>query len=902
MAGPPPPGPTLFGGVAWQAQQRPGAIAVVDGHVRLDFEQLEARSNQVARALIECGVAPCSRQPIGACVEGHHGVVALLAIMKTGNPYVPLDPDYPATRLQFMLDDSGAATLVTTSRLYQRSAFAALRFAGTVFEVDGKAAETVARQPADPLDLPVNGDTPAYVLYTSGSSGFPKGVVGQHSAMVNRFQWMWEAFPFDAEDVCCQKTSYNFLDSMFETFGCLAAGCPLVLLPPAARTDVRLLVDLLAKHRVTRLIVVPSLLRLITLEAEAPGARLAGLRYCTSSGEALTWELAAAFLAAVPQCTLLNLYGSTEVAADVTCFAVPANPCPPNMGLVPLGQPISHTGVHILDPETLRPLPPDTPGELFITGWGLAEGYWRRPELTRDAFVLLPGDAVGDPGGAAVRAYRSGDLGYCDVDGVLHYVGRRDQQVKVHGQRIDLLEVEAQIAACPGVTGACVVVRDEGRRLFAFATPVEVDGAAILQHLRSVLPAAVVPCQVVPLPTLPQLPSGKVDRPLLRTMASTMAVRSTPAAVFSCRAPPLATASMLVRLLRPVLDHLGDPLSDATEAGGGQEVVGAAIETHVPLARLGLDSMDGMIFKQAVLRELQRKHPDIAFPASALNLDFASFEWLTLDDVARQVDSLVMESREEDDGAGERAVILERDRRTPLAELREGGITAAARGDLAAVEAWLAGGRWAAEHAVDRRGSTALHWAAGNGHLAVCQALVAANVPVAAGNKLGRTALMLAAKGGHLPVVRWLVEEAGADPMQTERDGSGTFAWAVMGGDLGTIGYLATLPGVDIHATNRFGCTAANWSAAAGNVEVCRWLLAAGLDFGHRNAAGHGVVDAAAWKGHRPVLEWLLLAPDGPRLLAQLTLPDAKGLTVAQSTRLAGHHAVADWLEGLRPA
>tara|TARA_B110001452_G_scaffold186114_1_gene156598 strand:- start:162 stop:914 length:753 start_codon:yes stop_codon:yes gene_type:complete len=243
--------------------------------------------------------------------------------------------------------------------------------------------------------------------------------------------------------------------------------------------------------------------------------------------------------------------------------------------------------------------------------------------------------------------------------------------------------------------------------------------------------------------------------------------------------------------------------------------------------------------------------------------------------------------------------IVERDGRDPQANpLRPiGGISACAVGDLARAQRLAAQHGWLPAFAVDKHLSTPLMWAAGGGHLPVVRWLVEAQrVGVDATNRVHRTALHWACKTGQCAVARYLLEEAGADVHARMKDESTAFDWAVHSGDLPTMELLARHPSVDVAAMNRFGCAAVHWAAAAGNVASLRWLQRKGLELGHVNAAGHGAVAKAAWKGHLDALKWLLVEADGPRLVAQLALRDSEGRSVAEVVRDNGQHQVAEWL------
>ena len=292
----------------------------------------------------------------------------------------------------------------------------------------------------------------AHVIYTSGSTGTPKGVASAHRSSVNRFAWMWNAYPFGPDEVCCQKTSLSFVDAIWEIFGPLLRGVPLVIIPDEVVKDPSQFVASLAANRITRLVLVPSLLRAMLKSGADLGLQLADLRYCVCSGETLPVELAAAFREQLPGTTLLNLYGSSEVAADVTSHEVGSTE---GILSIPIGRPIANIQAYVLD-GNLRPVPVDVPGDIYIGGEGLARGYLNLPELTAEKFI--PDPFSGRPG---ARLFKTGDLGRYLPDGNIEYRGRRDHQVKMRGFRIELNEIEATLKTHPEVRDAVVVAREE---------------------------------------------------------------------------------------------------------------------------------------------------------------------------------------------------------------------------------------------------------------------------------------------------------------------------------------------------------------------------------------------------------------------------------------------------------
>src|ERR1700682_2700481 len=299
-----------------QVKRTPDVVAVVFGSDRVTYAELNARANQLAHYLLRLGVAPETR--VAICVDRSiEMIVGLLGILKAGGVYVPLEPTHPKERLSFMIEDSQAQLVLTQNYLLQSLP----TLDALVVALDADAHE-IARQERENPSVTIAAENGAHVIYTSGSTGRPKGVVSAHRSSVNRFAWMWREYPFAPGEVCCQKTSLSFVDSIWEIFGPLLKGVPLVIFRDEIVKDPSRFVQVLAEQKVTRLVLVRSLLRLLLERGDALEARLASLQYCVCSGETLTGELANAFRGQLTSAKLINLYGSSEVAADVTCYEV----------------------------------------------------------------------------------------------------------------------------------------------------------------------------------------------------------------------------------------------------------------------------------------------------------------------------------------------------------------------------------------------------------------------------------------------------------------------------------------------------------------------------------------------------------------------------------------------------
>ncbi|WP_353328748.1 amino acid adenylation domain-containing protein, partial [Chitiniphilus shinanonensis] len=501
-----------------QARQRPDAVALLFGDTQLGYDELNRRANRLAHRLIGLGVR---REAVVAVAleRSVELVVALLAVLKAGAAYLPLDPDYPAGRLAYMVEDSAPALLLTHGALAGRLPPAAT----TLLALD--TLDLAGERDDDPA-LALHGEQLAYVIYTSGSTGRPKGAGNRHRALFNRLAWMQQAYPLGPDDTVLQKTPFSFDVSVWEFFWPLMVGARLAVAAPGDHRDPARLVALIRRHAVTTLHFVPSMLQAFLAHGDIESCT--GLRRIVCSGEALPAEAQQGVFDRLPWAALHNLYGPTEAAIDVTHWTCRADLRKTRaQGFsVPIGAPISATTTYVLDGD-LNPAPQGVAGELYLGGLGLGRGYLGRPGLTAERFVADPFGGDDLQGGG--RLYRTGDLVRWNGDGQLEYLGRIDHQIKIRGLRIELGEVEAQLLAQPGVREAVAVAQDgpagdrpAGARLVGYVSAHAdhaLDPAALRAALAAHLPDYMVPSALVVLDTLPLNPNGKVDRKALPTAA-----------------------------------------------------------------------------------------------------------------------------------------------------------------------------------------------------------------------------------------------------------------------------------------------------------------------------------------------------------------------------------------------
>ncbi|HXM54814.1 MAG TPA: amino acid adenylation domain-containing protein [Candidatus Dormibacteraeota bacterium] len=491
--------------IAERAARQPDAVAVAldgDPEASLTYAELADAAARLATHLRARGVRPGDR--VGLCEHRHPRlVVSLLGALMAGAAFVPLDPDQPLARLRLQSADAGLAALLSSTRLLADRPGLAEREVAVDAVLPGLPAPAPPAPPPGPADV-------AYVIFTSGSTGRPKGVAVAHRALLNRLLWMQEAFPLDADDVVVQKTPYTFDVSLWEFFWPLLAGARLVLARPGEHRDPRRLAELFERHGVTTAHFVPPMLDAFLAERGA-AARARALRRVVCSGEALSRGTVARFFAEFGERApeLHNLYGPTEAAIDVTHW--PCGPADADAG-VPIGWPIANTRLYVLD-DRGEPVPAGVPGELFIGGVQVAEGYVGRPDLTAERFVP---DAFGARPGA--RLYRTGDRVRARSDGALEFLGRLDHQVKVRGFRVEPGEIEAALRRQDGVEQALVTLWRRGAedaRLVAYVVAASTDLEKVRGLLAAELPDYMVPAHLVRLDRLPLLANGKVDRAAL---------------------------------------------------------------------------------------------------------------------------------------------------------------------------------------------------------------------------------------------------------------------------------------------------------------------------------------------------------------------------------------------------
>ena len=511
----PLPDLTIPGLIEAQAARSPEAAAIVCGAVELTYAELNVRANRLAHLLLRRGIGP--EQVVGLAVERSiEMVVALLAILKTGAAYLPIDPSYPADRISFMLSDTAPVVLLLTAETAEALPQTTCpRILVEAQQDDGPAADLGDRDLGDrdlgdrDRVLALRPEHPAYVMYTSGSTGRPKAVVLPGRALLNLVLWHASVSPAGPKVRTAQFAALSFDVSATEILSTLSRGGCLVVPADDTRRDPEKLVHWLRDHRVSELNVPNVMLDAVCEAAAEAGLVLPDLLEIAQAGEALVLsERVAAFHRAVPGRRLHNHYGPTETHI-VTAHSLPSD-VRDWPATAPIGSPIPNSRVHVLD-GMLRHVPPGVTGELYVAGDLLARGYQRRPGQTAERFVADPF------GPAGTRMYRTGDLVRWNPAGELEFLGRADGQVKLRGIRIEPGEVEAVLLRHPHVAQAAVIVREDrpgDKRLVAYvvsAAAHELVPSQVRGFVGESLPEFMVPLVVV-LERLPVTPSGKLDR------------------------------------------------------------------------------------------------------------------------------------------------------------------------------------------------------------------------------------------------------------------------------------------------------------------------------------------------------------------------------------------------------
>ena len=562
-----------------QVSLTPDAVAVVYEQKQLSYQDLNHKANQLAHHLENLGVRPDTL--VGICVERSlEMVIGLLAILKVGGAYVPVDPSYPQERLQFMLQDAQVSILLTQASLFEQ-----LQQQQTqLFCLDRDWAK-IDHHSSLNLNTELTPENLVYVIYTSGSTGQPKGVMNRHGGICNRLLWMQETYGLTSEDRVLQKTPFSFDVSVWEFFWPLTVGARLIVAKPEGHKDSDYLIDLMVQQQISTVHFVPSMLAAFLQDPHIE--RLQSLKRVICSGEALSSQLQQDFFAHLG-CELHNLYGPTEAAIDVTAWHCQ----PDSQGTsVPIGHPIANTQIYILD-NGCQPVPIGVPGELHIGGAGLARGYLNRPDLTQERFIS-------NPFGKG-RLYKTGDLARYRADGAIEYIGRIDYQVKLRGFRIELGEIEAVLAQHPQVQQCVAMVREDtpgNKRLVAYVVrtdDLESELDSLKAHLKQHLPDYMVPNVLVPLESLPLTPNGKVDR---KALAAPDTDHS-----HGFVAPQTDEEKVLTEIWQDILGHGQIGIHDNFFELGGDSIL--SIQMIAQARKTGLSLSPKQLFQYQTISEL----------------------------------------------------------------------------------------------------------------------------------------------------------------------------------------------------------------------------------------------------------------------------------------------------------
>ncbi|MCY8081864.1 non-ribosomal peptide synthetase DhbF [Bacillus inaquosorum] len=540
-----------------QAVLTPERIALICDDVQVNYQELNEEANRLAHLLIEKGLGPEQFVAL-ALPRSPEMVASMLAVLKTGAAYLPLDPEFPADRISYMLEDANPSCIITTEEIAARLPDD-LSVPQLVLD-QAVTQEVVKRYSPDNPNVSVSLAHPAYIIYTSGSTGRPKGVVVTLKSLSNFLLSMQEAFSLGEEDRLLAVTTVAFDISALELYLPLISGAQIVIAQKETIREPQALAQMIEYFDINIMQATPTLWHaLVTNEPE----KLRGLRVLVG-GEALPSGLLQALHEL--HCPVTNLYGPTET----TIWSAAAFLEEGLKGVPPIGKPIWNTQVYVLD-NGLQPVPPGVVGELYIAGTGLARGYFRRPDLTAERFVA---DPYGPPG---ARMYRTGDQARWRADGSLDYIGRADHQIKIRGFRIELGEIDAVLAKHPDIEQAAVVVREDqpgDKRLVAYVVAASaIDTAELRRYVGASLPDYMVPAAFVEMDELPLTPNGKLDRKALPAPDLSTSV--------SDRGPRTPQEEILCDLFAEVLGLARVGIDDSFFELGGHSLLAARLMSRI---------------------------------------------------------------------------------------------------------------------------------------------------------------------------------------------------------------------------------------------------------------------------------------------------------------------------------
>jgi amino acid adenylation domain-containing protein len=568
-----------------QVVRDPSAIAIIFGERQMTYRELNERANKLARHLRARGVGPDVL--VGVCLERSPDlVVALLAVWKAGGAYVPLDPAYPPERLSFMVEDAQTRVLVTEEKC--RALFASID--AIYVDTDWPRLSQEDSDNLAPNNKPSN---LAYVIYTSGSTGKPKGAMIIQSGLVNYLCWAIRTYAVEPGRSVPVHSSVSFDLTVTSLYTPLLSGGKVELLPEDIGAQ-SLLAALLRTGDRSLVKITPAHLELLSQQISPQEAK--GMtRAFVIGGENLLAEKLELWRGSASATRLINEYGPTETV--VGCCIYEVQPGDPESGPVPIGRPIANTQLYILDPH-MQPVPVGSMGELYIGGAGVGRGYLNRPELTAERFLADPFSQVPD-----ARLYKSGDLARYRHDGIIEYLGRADDQVKVRGYRIELGEIEAALLAQPNVQACAVLAREDepgDRRLVGYLVPRNGNAPNaddLRLALKETLPEYMVPSQFVVMDALPLTPNGKIDRKNLPAPA-----RDTSGAGKG-GAPKTETQKMVAAIWSEVLRVDGIGIDDDFFDLGGHSMTATALVQRLRAA-FGVDLGLASLFERPTIAGL----------------------------------------------------------------------------------------------------------------------------------------------------------------------------------------------------------------------------------------------------------------------------------------------------------